>query len=140
MVPRFKRRSKAAKLILLVHGVCLLSAEKRRIEPFIVSTTAECFVSSYLHVKYVSINYANYRFYLKVTLLLAKKCFFFVCLDFLPPPAVLFMFASCFYLFPQADLWEVAKASINSYQEDSQLLNPKIQSQLRQKKITLLGS
>lgn len=27
-------------------------------------------------MKYVSINYANYRFYLKVTLLLAQKWFF----------------------------------------------------------------
>lgn len=37
------------------------------------STTAECFVSSLFARE---INYANYRFYLKVTLLLAKKCFF----------------------------------------------------------------
>lgn len=59
----------------------------------------------YLHVKYVSINYANYRFYLKVTLLLAKKCFFFF---FLLPPVVLFMFAS-FCLFLHADVWKVAE-------------------------------
>lgn len=50
----------------------------------------------YLHVKYV-INYSNYEFSLKATLLLAKKCYFFVVLL---PPVVLVMFASCYRLQP----------------------------------------